>query len=168
MELDENIDEFTKRITINETDFIDIYFRNLIGNITIDNINYLKNILDTYYKMKINSEKYIVDNYSKIKKISYYFEDLFAEMSGGALAVYIMIKTTGTENIDKLMDRPIEEKIKYMPLPDLKIYYTRGKQYDIRMVFDSVKDNHKTSLWFHYNIDFELNKFWIDEIDPWK
>jgi hypothetical protein len=166
--IDNNINKFEKKIPIGDDSFIYVNFQNLIEMITIDNINSLKIILDSYYKIKANSEKYIIENYNKNDKIRYYFEDLFAEKIGGTLEAYIKIRTGDTEELYRLMELPIEEKITFMSLPYLLIFYNKEKQYDVRLIFNSVENEYKTSLWFHYDINLNLNKFWVDEIDPWK
>ena len=168
LQLTENIDEINHRILINEDNFVDVYFKNCIETITMDNINQIKYIIDSYYAMKDKSEKYIVENYLENNEINYYFEDLFADYYGGALFVYFKLNNNNNKDLDELMELPIKEKIKLMPLPDLKIYYNIEHKYDIRMVFNSVKNEYRTSLWFHYNIELELKEFWVDEIDPWK
>ena len=170
IEIFEEVDEFEKRIYINKdkNEYIDIYFKNNSGIFTEENIHALEKILNSYYTMKTNSENYIVENIMINQNINYYFEDLFAEKIGGPLFVYFMINNKNTNELDKITALPINEKIKYMPLPDLIIHYSDENEYDIKMVFNSVKDKYTTSLWFHYDYELILKKFWVDEIDPWK
>jgi hypothetical protein len=168
IEVEDDVDKFLKKLILKDNEFIDLYFQNLNGNISVDNIKYLRIILDAYYKIKNNSIKYIIENYDTNNEINYYFEDLFAERFGGTFGAYIKIKTGDADELYRLMELPIEDKIKYMPVPDLIIHFSEEKQYDIKMIFNSVKDEYKTSLWFHYDNNLILTKFWVDEIDPWK
>jgi hypothetical protein len=148
-------------------DTINVYFNNTIGIINDENITNLTLIFNNYESMINKSLKYLVENYNNESEMRYYFEDLFANQFVGTFAAYLMIKSNNTQELNKLIQLPINEKIKYMPLPDINIYYF-DKGYETRMIFDSVKDKYSTSFWLHYDIEMNLQSFWIVEINSWK
>ena len=147
---------------------VDMYIKVIDCAIDDKIIMSLKNVLDSFYVLKEKSEKYLIENYNKNTEIINYFEDFFTEKFGGALLVHLKIKNNKMEELNECMAIPIQEKIKLMPLPNIFVYIYDKNKIETKLIFDSVKEKYSTSLWFHYDKELNLNKFWVDIIDPWK
>ena len=153
--------EFTiwnkKIFTRIKNDNRDIYIEleNPFGNINNDNVNQLKKTIDSYEQIKSYSEEYITSHYLKDYRIQDFFIELF------------LYKTKDSNNIneelDKLIELPIEEKINFIPFSKLIINYLDEKQYSIMLGFYSINKNYCSSLWFHYDNNYCFKYFNVEE-----
>jgi len=148
--------KISSKINKNNHDIF-IELENQIGNINNDNIDQLKIIIESYYRLKTNCEEYIKINYSNNYKIQDFFTELFLSKIDEKNVSEI------NEKMDILNELTVIEKIKLIPFSKMMIICSNENKYSIKIGFNSGIRRNSTTLWFLYDNKYLLKDFCIDE-----
>jgi len=144
-------DKIFSRINYKNSDiFIELI--NSVGNINTDNINQLREIMNSYEKLKKYSDEYIVTNYFDDNRINDFFMEVFLDN--------IKVNNRTNDELNKLLELPIEEKIKGIPFHKLIINYSDKNQYSIMLgIYSRKKITACSSLLFYFDINYCFKQF---------
>jgi hypothetical protein len=162
--IDLNNNESSLAINTNingKQDIVNIYIKNY------QNENNIIKILDDYLLFIDIFNNYFIENYRINNDLQIYFENVVAKQFGGIFDAYIMLHSGQQDKLDELNDLPVNEKLKYIVLPDISI---KGIDDDIeiQMTYDVDKSDYSSSIKMTFDKGYNIKNIFIDIIDPWK
>jgi hypothetical protein len=150
-----------------ENNYYNIFveLENTLLNINADNIKQLKITVDYFEQMKINSVEYLKNNLMNDYRLLEFFIELFLNrMDHNTNNInQVSNKIIEIPDLEKLIELPVDEKIKFIPFYKLIIKHLRNNKYNIVLGFCSKIKNNCTTLWFHYDENYCINYFNIED-----